>query len=79
MTNQNKQTPKLQLRQTAVICCDFFKENIKEFGWFKSNNLAKEQYLMPYVLGTKIRINYCPTCGKECRDTILSSDLYHSL
>jgi len=35
--------------------------------------------LSTHILGTKIRINYCPTCGKECRDTVLSPDLYHSI
>ena len=79
MPKNSNTDPKPQCVKTDVICCDFFKQNIKEFGWFKLNHLGEEQYLMPHILGTKIRINYCPTCGKECRDTVLSTDLYHSI
>ena len=80
MKNESStQVQKQALRKTDVICCDVFKQNIKEYGWFKLDHLGEEQYLMPHILGTKIRINYCPTCGKECRDTVLSADLYHSI
>ena len=34
----------------AVI---FFKQNVKEYGWFKLDHLGEEQYLMPHILGTK--------------------------
>ena len=79
MQDISKETEMPQCVQTDVICCDFFKQNIREYGWFKLDNLGEEKYLMPHILGTKIRINYCPTCGKECRYTILSAELYHSI
>ena len=57
MPKNSKKDTKPQCVQTDVICCDFFKQNIKEYGWFKLDHLGEEQYLMPHILGTKIRIN----------------------
>ena len=66
------------LLKTSVMCCDYFEKNIHKFGWFKIDHLGEEQYLMPHILGTNYRINFCPSCGKEVRDIILSSDFYHN-
>ncbi len=71
--NENK-----ALSQASVMCCDSFEKNIRNFGWFKLDHLGEEQYLMPHILGTNYRINFCPSCGKEVRDVILSSDFYHN-
>jgi hypothetical protein len=71
--NENK-----ALSQTSVMCCDSFKKNIHNFGWFKLDHLGEEQYLMPHILGTNYRINFCPSCGKEVRDVVLSYDFYHN-
>lgn len=61
-----------------LICCDSFEKNIHNFGWYKLQHQGEEKYLMPYILGTNYRINYCPSCGKEVRNTILSSEFYNS-
>ena len=55
------------LSQTSVMCCDSFEKNIHNFGWFKLYHIGEEQYLMPHILGTNYRINFCPSCGKEVR------------
>ena len=57
----------------SFVCCDSFKEFITKFGWFKTDdNIC----LMPHIkCGEKrMRINYCPSCGKEIRDIHLSED-----
>ncbi len=72
-TDANKEKT---IGETDVTCCDFFKDNIKQYGWFKLNHLGEDKYLMPHILGTNTRLNFCPTCGKECRGVVLSSDLY---
>ena len=61
------------------ICCDVFKKNIHNFGWWKIENEGEFEYLMPHTLGTMYRINFCPSCGKEVRDIILSHTFYHSV
>ena len=33
--------PSKALVKTDVICCDFFKQNIKEYGWFKLDHLER--------------------------------------
>jgi hypothetical protein len=66
------------IREIDVFCCDFFKNNFKQYGWFSLGNLGEQQFLMPYILGTNNRINFCPSCGKEVRNIILSYDVYHN-
>lgn len=81
METQNNDSVKAQAPQcdkTTVMCCDSFQKNIHNFGWFKLDHLGEDQYLMPHILGTNYRINFCPSCGKEVRDIVLSSDFYHN-
>ena len=71
--NQNE-----TINKTDVICCDVFKKNIRFFGWCKLEYLNEVQYVMPRILGTKYRVNFCPSCGKNIRDIVLSYDFYHN-
>lgn len=59
------------------VCCETFKSNIHLMGWYKLTLPDDVQYVMPHVLGTNVRIQYCPSCGKSCRDIILSNDFFH--
>ena len=61
------------------VCCDVFKKNIHNFRWFKLEYQNDIEYVMPHILGTMYRINFCPSCGKEVRDIILSHTFYHSV
>lgn len=66
------------LNKTDIICCDDFEKNIRFFGWCKLEYLGEVQYLMPNILGTRYRVNFCPCCGKCIRDIILSYDFYNN-
>ena len=61
-----------------VICCETFKQNFKIYGWYKIQHLNTNLFLMPHIKSTNIRLNYCPSCGKDCRETTLSEELYNS-
>jgi hypothetical protein len=57
-------------------CCKHFKEIAHNFGWFRLEDGTK---VMPFLpprdnLG-EIRVNYCPSCGKEIRNIQFKEDV----
>ena len=58
----NEEKPKSQ----NVICCGYFEKILHHFGWF-SIHVSDKKLCMPYMLSgdEKIKVNYCPVCGKE--------------
>ena len=71
MKTENKKSIELN-----IICCDGFKENIHNFGWFKLTSLDEIYYVMPHIKNTDYSLNYCPSCAKNVRDIVLSHDFY---
>lgn len=59
-------------------CCKTFEENKEIFGWFNLKTEGKLEYLMPHILNTKIRLNYCPCCGKEIRNFVIDAENFNS-
>lgn len=61
------------------FCCDFFKKNLHEYSWFsyeaEDNSL---HWVMPCLINTQIRVNFCPTCGKKCRNIIVSDEVFNN-
>lgn len=57
----------------AVMCCDSFKKFIPIFKWMQTE---EKICLMPYIQcgNLKMRINHCPSCGKEVRNIQLTKD-----
>jgi len=58
--------------EQSIKCCDFFEEIRYHFNWFSyQDDNDKKVYCMPVLKGSgdskDIRINYCPSCGKEIR------------
>ena len=48
------------------ICCDAFLKIAPHLGWF----MLDDKFIMPYIANTRpqLRVNFCPSCGKEVRD-----------
>ena len=58
--------------QQHVKCCDFFSKMIHHFEWISyQDDNGQKTYCMPVLRSrdghTKLRINYCPSCGEEVR------------
>lgn len=60
------------------FCCVSFKENLHEYSWFLYQSDNNSHWVMPCLLNTQIRVNYCPTCGKECRNIIVSDEVFNN-
>ena len=63
---------KTNAMKQSINCCDYFEKMRHNFEWFSyqdENN--KKVYFMPTLRDcnghTKLRVNYCPSCGKEVR------------
>lgn len=59
------------MKQT-INCCDSFRKMRHNFHWFGyQEDKNKKVYTMPYLIScdgcTKLRVCYCPSCGKEVR------------
>lgn len=52
------------------ICCSSFLKIAPKFKWMKLKNSGREILLMPHIVASNsmIRINHCPSCGKNVRD-----------
>jgi hypothetical protein len=53
-----------------IKCCEYFSKIRHHFDWFNyQNEEGKRIYCMPHLKSCsgydKLRINYCPSCGKE--------------
>jgi len=64
----------------AVSCCDAFLRMAPFFRWMTHD--GGETLSMPYILdtdvdGTRWRVNYCPSCGKEVRNMDFPRALIH--
>lgn len=55
------------------MCCEAFKSFIPVFKWFKTESNV---FLMPHIEcgKQKMRINHCPSCGKEVRSIELTEE-----
>lgn len=54
-------------------CCEAFPKLILKFDWFAYE--AKDELLLPHFDtpdGDKIKVLYCPSCGKPCCDIIIT-------
>ncbi len=60
------------------FCCEFFRNNFHSYGWHKLQHEGEVTFIMPYILGSNIRVNFCPTCGKKSRDTTISESFYNN-
>lgn len=58
------------------ICCPTFKTNLRLFSWFK---LDENDYVMPHIKGSDMRLVYCPWCGKHIRDVMITNDVYNEI
>ena len=59
--------------EQSIKCCDFFGKMRHHFEWFSyQDDDNKKVRCMPVLKScdgiTKLRINYCPSCGKEVRN-----------
>lgn len=66
------------MKQT-IKCCDFFGKMRHHFDWFSyQDDNGKKVYCMPFLKScdgyTKLRINNCPSCGKEVRNIELRDE-----
>ena len=64
------------MKNIDIFCCDTFKNNLDKYGWYLLEDFTR---LIPHIKGTNLRINCCPTCGKECRDIEISSNMFTEL
>ena len=64
-----------QILEPNTFCCENFKENASDYGWFSINIDNVKVFLMPHIKGTNLRINFCPSCGKNCRETTIDANL----
>jgi hypothetical protein len=53
-------------------CCEAFPTLIDTFDWFKE--VDRPVWAMPTIQGTKIRVNWCPSCGTEVRGIEINVD-----
>jgi len=56
----------------SIKCCDYFGKMRDNFDWWSFQDVTGEKvYCMPTLKNcngnTKLRINYCPNCGKNVR------------
>jgi hypothetical protein len=66
------------MKQT-IKCCDFFGKMRHHFDWFSyQDDNGQKVYCMPVLKScdghTKLRINHCPSCGKEVRNIELRDE-----
>jgi len=51
------------------MCCKHFKETIKYYDWFLlEQDNGEKVYVMPVFPNSRVRIQYCPSCGTKIRD-----------
>jgi hypothetical protein len=66
-----------------TYCCENFKHFILHYKWFVLEDKIKHKniFLIPYIQfgKNKMRINYCPSCGKKIRDIEIDEDEFKSL
>jgi len=71
---------KLKEMRLSIKCCTYFSKIRHNFDWFSYHDVREMRkiYIVPTLKScdgtTKIRINYCPSCGKEIRDIKLYGD-----
>jgi len=53
---------------TDITDC-YFKKNKELFSWYSviDETTEENEYLMPCLKNTEVRVNYCPTCGAYVR------------
>lgn len=70
--------PKPDKWQITEACCDVWPRICQEFKWFYPADGSAVR-LMPFIenFGTKWRVNFCPSCGKERRSAIESTEASH--
>ena len=59
--------------EASIKCCESFGNIRHQFEWFSyQDDKGRKVYIMPYLIAcdgfTRLRINYCPTCGKQIRE-----------
>lgn len=53
-------------------CCEYFPKMAHKFKWHSFEEGGKKVYVMPCI--DDLRINHCPSCGKEVRDIELRDE-----
>ena len=63
------------------VCCDGFRNMMSTFRWFSYKDDDKTMLVMPSIdINEKHwRINFCPSCGKECRSFTIEKEEYVKL
>lgn len=52
----------------TASCCSAWKDFRAEFGWYALANFPN--YGCMPVIGNGWRVNFCPSCGQNIRETI---------
>ena len=55
------------MSEAKNYCCKNLRENATKFRWMVLEAEEGNIFLMPHIEENKIRINYCPYCGKHIR------------
>ena len=58
--------------EASIKCCEWFPRMMNQFDWFSFlDDKGDKIYCMPCVKdlddNRQLRVNYCPSCGKEVR------------
>ncbi len=69
----------VQKKEEEVICCGYFEQTIKNYQWFSRTDkeTGNKLLIMPCFPDNKIRINNCPSCGKEVRNIEIKEDIFN--
>lgn len=59
--------------ESTPPCCEAWPEWADSAAWYVDEN-ETNILLMPHLLGTRHRFNYCPSCGAERRSVIMITE-----
>lgn len=58
-------------------CCEYWPKFWHVLNWMFPGGNPKEVCLMPFIAlpdGTQLRVNHCPSCGRDVRDCVVDRD-----
>lgn len=60
----------------SIQCCETFPKILHNLQWMKIEDEGSPILVMPYILSLDsaemLRVNHCPSCGKEVRNIELT-------
>ena len=77
-TSANLAAKENKMAEETKDCCEIWPKLLPAFDWMSAPIDGRVMVMMPhfqpYPQSEKWRVNYCPSCGAERRDVMISQE-----